>query len=61
MFKWDKYGRNHHFIGCVMHLFYTLILIIYVKQSYLVESENQLIYAILIAVGIIYPALYDMT
>lgn len=44
-----------------MHLFYTLILIIYVKQSYLVESENQLIYAILIAVGIIYPALYDMT
>ena len=30
-FKWDKYGRNHHLLGCVMHLFYTFILIVYVK------------------------------
>ena len=30
-FKWDKYGKNHHLLGCIMHLFYTLIIIIYVK------------------------------
>jgi hypothetical protein len=39
-FKWDKYGRNHHLLGCLMHMFYTLILIIYVKNSYLVENED---------------------
>lgn len=44
-----------------MHLFYTVILIIYVKNSYLIENENQVVYAVLLAVGIIYPALYDMT
>ena len=44
-----------------MHLFYTFILILYVKQSYIVESEDQIIYAILIAIGIVYPALYDMS
>lgn len=60
-FKWDTYGRNHHLLGCIMHLFYTFILILYVKQSYIVESEDQIIYAILIAIGIVYPALYDMS
>lgn len=44
-----------------MHLFYTVILIIYVKNSYLIENENQVVYAVLLAVGIIYPALYDMS
>jgi hypothetical protein len=44
-----------------MHLFYTTILITYVKNAYLIENEDQLIYAILIAVGILYPALYDFT
>ena len=39
-FKWDKYGRNHHLMGCLMHIFYTLILIIYVNTSYLEESED---------------------
>jgi hypothetical protein len=30
-----------------------------VKNSYIVESQNQILYATLLAVGIIYPALYD--
>jgi hypothetical protein len=42
-------------------MLYTGILITYVKNAYLVENENQMIYAILIAVGILYPALYDLT
>jgi hypothetical protein len=29
-FKWKKYGRNHHLLGCLMHIFYTLIIITYV-------------------------------
>jgi len=43
----------------MMHMFYTLILIIYVKNSYLVENENQIVYAVLLAIGILYPAIYD--
>jgi hypothetical protein len=60
-YKWDKYGRNHHLLGCIMHLFYTIIMIVYVKNSYLIENEDQVIYAILLAIGILYPALYDIT
>jgi hypothetical protein len=60
-FKWDTYGRQHHVLGCIMHMFYTLILIVYVKNAYLIENEDQMIYAILIAVGILYPAVYDFT
>jgi hypothetical protein len=59
-FKWDKYGRNHHLFGCIMHHFYTIIMIIYVKNSYLIENENQVIYAIMIAIGVLYPWLYDL-
>ena len=44
-----------------MHLFYTLIIIIYVKNSYMIENESQMVYAILLAVGILYPWLYDMS
>ena len=39
-FKWDSYGKSHHFLGCFMHFFYTLILIIYVKNAYIEVSEN---------------------
>lgn len=39
-FKWEKYGRKHHLLGCMMHLFYTVILIVYVKNSYIVENED---------------------
>lgn len=32
-FKWDSYGRFHHFFGCMMHLFYTAVYIVYVNQG----------------------------
>jgi len=30
-FKWVCYGRGHHFFGCMMHLFYTAVFIVYVN------------------------------
>lgn len=30
-FKWVSYGRAHHFFGCMMHLFYTAVFIVYVN------------------------------
>ena len=39
-YKWDTYGRQHHVLGCAMHMLYTLILIIYVKNAYLVENDQ---------------------
>jgi hypothetical protein len=58
-FKWDTYGRKHHILGCIMHMLYTVILITYVKNAYMIENEDQLIFAVLITVGLLYPALYD--
>ena len=30
-FKWVSYGRFHHFFGCMMHLLYTAVFIVYVS------------------------------
>jgi hypothetical protein len=58
-FKWMMYGRKHHFVGMVMHMFYTMMITIYVHEAYLKESHNQATYTIMLAIGIIYPAWYD--
>ena len=59
-FKWEKYGMRHHLFGCVMHLFYTFIFTVYVANAYIKESQNNLVYACLLALGILYPLLYDI-
>jgi len=30
-FKWVSYGRFHHLLGCMMHLFYTAVFMMYVS------------------------------
>ena len=30
-FKWVSYGRFHHFFGCMMHLLYTAVFLVYVS------------------------------
>ena len=60
-FKWEKYGKIPHMLGCFMHIFSCMIMILYVKNSYIEEAENQILYACLLAVGIIYPSLYDFS
>ena len=42
-----------------MHIVYTIILIVYVNDAYMEENEDQLVYAILLAVGVLYAALYE--
>ena len=48
-------------LGCFMHIFSCMIIILYVNNSYIEESENQIVYACLLAVGIIYPSIYDFS
>jgi hypothetical protein len=60
-YKWDTYGRKHHLVGCIMHLFNTLVITIYVCLSYLKEPdpEDGNIIPILLAIGVAYPAIYE--
>ena len=58
-FKWTMYGRKHHFLGMAMHMFYTLMIAIYVREAYMREPHHQSIYTLLLAMGIVYPAYYD--
>lgn len=37
-YKWTMYGRKHHFLGMAMHMFYTLMLNVYVMEAYLQET-----------------------
>ena len=66
-FKWTSYALRHHFIGCIFHLFYMTSLALY---TYIVYDRNiysdedtrnplALTSQIMIALGTVYPALYD--
>ena len=44
-----------------MHMFYVLVIIVYTNTSYINESENQKIYTLLLAVGVLYPFFYEST
>jgi hypothetical protein len=37
-YKWTMYGRQHHFLGMAMHMFYTFMLTVYVCEAYLKET-----------------------
>ena len=60
-YKWNVYGRKHHLMGCIMHLFNTAVIIAYVCLSYLREPEEDEgnIIPILLAIGVAYPAFYE--
>ena len=58
-FKWTMYGRKHHYLGMAMHMFYTLMITIYVHEAYMNQPMHQQLYTVLLAVGILYPAFYD--
>jgi len=61
-FKWERYGRRHHFIGCFLHLLYIAIFTLYVRFAYIVEAQYdaRVVYVILLFVGILYQTLYDL-
>lgn len=61
-FKWECYGRDHHIFGSLMHFMYVLLFVLYVNFVYLYNDlgENHIIYTLILAVGIIYPWIYDL-
>lgn len=34
-FKWDSYALSHHLVGCFLHFFYLIILMIYINIIYI--------------------------
>ena len=63
-FKWQTYAMKHHVFGCVMHFFYLTMLVIYTHVIYINNSgdeSSRKLYTILLAIGILYPAGYDIS
>ena len=59
-FKWDSYAKSIHMVGCVMHFFYVLLLIMYVNAIYIKgDMNNKKLYEVSLIFGIIYPFCYD--
>jgi hypothetical protein len=42
-----------------MHFFTVLVIVIYVNNAYIAESDEQRLYAGLLIIGVIYPTLYE--
>lgn len=62
-FKWDSYALSHHLIGCFLHFFYLIILMIYINIIYIKDTgtpDEKKAYVALLAVGILYPQLYNL-
>jgi hypothetical protein len=57
-YKWETFGRNHHFVGCVLHIVNTLVIILYILSSYYAESSDSTL-VILLACSVTYPLLYE--
>lgn len=62
-YKWDTYGMRFHIFGFLMHCLYVIVVNVFVAVSYLEENDGDQgrIYVILLAIGILYPWIYDFT
>ena len=64
-FKWTTFAYRLHLRGCLFHLFYVLILILYVDKVYIQNDleekgkNDKRFYSIMIISGIIYPSIYE--
>lgn len=62
-FKWDSYALTHHLIGCFLHFFYLIILMIYINIIYIKNTgtpDEKKAYVALLAVGVLYPQYYNI-
>lgn len=60
-FKWDSFAYMIHLRGCLLHLYYVFILILYVNKIYIQNQlESKHVYSVLLVTGIIYPTFYEL-
>ena len=73
-YKWNAIGFNFHLIGCMAHGFYIAVLILYINLVYVSGGDSEThahdsdkpeqfdqSYSILLAIGSLYPMIYDVT
>ena len=59
-FKWDKFAKRLHLVGCFFHFLYIVLTVGYIIEIYIhggIEHKNS--YLIMMMIGVIYPAFYD--
>ena len=60
LFKWNRFAKPIHLLGCLMHFVYVTVLILYVFEIYInYEQQNARIYQTLLILGVVYPAMYE--
>ena len=67
-YKWFTYGYNSHFYGCICHILYITVLVMFISNTYLFKKEDfpkdkvhtaAPEYMIIMGLLLVYPLLYD--
>ena len=59
-YKWNFFAKSIHIRGFLAHVFYIMILMLYVYEVYIINDiENQQTFSILLIFAVIYPAWYE--
>lgn len=54
---------KHHLVGCALHFFYLIILMIYINIIYVKNTgtpAEKKSYVVLLAIGVLYPQIYNL-
>lgn len=69
-YKWATYGFNSHCLGCIVHICYIVVVVLFISDTYLYKKEDfpkdelhlaRPGYMVTLAVLLLYPLAYDGT
>jgi hypothetical protein len=57
-YKWETFGRKHHFIGCCMHFVNVGLIIAYISLSYFTTPDDN-VSIVMLGLSVCYPFFYE--
>ena len=57
-YKWETFGRGHHFIGCCMHFINVALIMAYIILSYLTTPDEGAS-IVMLGLSVCYPFIYE--
>ena len=59
-FKWDSHAYKTHLVGCIAHITYVFVMMVYINEIYIKNNlSEKRFFSIILIVAIIYPTTYE--